>query len=210
MPRFNGVLSWFVAFALIAGAGAVAWYGTAGGASASSEPVSQAVTIPAPVSEPSANSAAEDPAAAPPARLAGALPTRLVVESVGIDTSVDKVGVTQTADGTYTWETAWKVAGHHLDSARPGQPGNMVLSGHVSAANPDNVAIFENLSAVHEGDLVQVYSGSERFTYQVTEIRTVSPAEVSVLNGDHRSELTMITRTVDLEDRLVVVASLVS
>lgn len=207
MPR---LLSWFAAAAFVAGAGAIVWYGTARQGPAASEPQSATLTMEAPVAEPSDSGEPEVTAEEPRPRLAGGLPTRLVIGSAGIETSIDEVGVIRSQEGELEWETSQRAAGHNLDSARPGQPGNMVLGGHVSVADPNDVAVFENLSAVQEGDLVQVYSGDQLFIYEVTEIRTVSPEDISVLEGDYQAQLTLITCTVDLENRLIVVASLVS
>lgn len=201
------ILSWFLALGFVAGAGGIAWYSTARNGPEPLEEPAVTLTMEAPVGQPSAP---EEVAEQPRPRLVGSLPTRLVIGSAGIETSIDEVGIIEAEDGRLEWETSQRAAGHNLDSARPGQPGNMVLTGHVSVADPNDAAVFSNLSAVRMGDLVQVYSGDKQFTYKVTEIRTVSPDDISVLEGDHKARLTMITCTVNLEDRLIVVASLVS
>jgi sortase A len=210
MSRIHGMLSWFVALALIVGAGAVAWYFTARQGASVPVPASETLTMEAPAAEAPSTGDPEAAAEFPSRRLAGGLPTRLVIGSAGIETAIDEVGIFESEEGELEWETSQKAAGHNMDSARPGQPGNMILGGHVSVADPDDVAVFENLLAVREGDLVQVYSGDQMFTYRVDEIRTVPPDDISVLEGDYRARLTMITCTVDLQDRLVVVATLVS
>ncbi len=207
MPRF---LSWSVALGLVAGAGAVAWYGTAREGARPVEAQVATITMEAPTGQPSTSENPEEVTAPPRPRLVGGLPTRLVIDSANIETSIDEVGIIQSEDGSLQWETSQRAAGHNLDSARPGQPGNMVLTGHVAVADPGDVAVFANLTAVRMGDLVQVYAGRQKFTYKVTEIRTVSPDEISVLEGDHRARLTLITCTIDLEGRLIVIASLVS
>ena len=134
----------------------------------------------------------------------GALPTRLVVTAAGIDVPIREVGAFRTESGALTWETAWDAAGHHLDSARPGQPGNMVISGHVSVANPSDVAVFATLDSVAEGDVIEVYAGETVFRYVITDIRVVGLYDVDVLRSDHRARITLITCTPDLEGRLVV------
>ncbi|MGE5594617.1 MAG: sortase, partial [Hyphomicrobiales bacterium] len=99
--------------------------------------------------------------------------------------------------------------GHHLDSARPGQPGNMVLTGHVSVADPDNLAVFSTLDNVQPGDVVDVYAGERLYQYRVTDIRVVSPNATRLLRSDHRSLVTLITCTHDLRHRLVVTGELI-
>ena len=192
--------SWIVAAALVVGAGAVTWFGM--GASDAGRPAPQPTETLAVAADP----ATPEPIVSAPAP-AGALPTRVVVPSVGIDAAVDEVGVVAGEDGL-VWETAWAAAGHHIDSARPGQPGNVVLTGHVSVADSGNVAVFAGLDRVTVGDVVEVQAGARTYRYEVTELRVVPPGDVSVLASDHHARLTLITCTTDLSDRLVVIGSL--
>lgn len=184
-------------------AGVVAWYGTAG-----SQPAGQAG--PPPTSEP-ATMVAERPAAtpAPGVRAAdGELPTRIVIPSAGIDAAVAEVGVT-TANGQAAWETAWRAAGHHLDSALPGQPGNVVITGHVSVADRSNLAVFKTLDKVQPGDVVEVVSGDTTYRYQVQKVAVVAPTATNVLRSGHAATITLITCTHDLAHRLVVTGTLI-
>ncbi len=137
----------------------------------------------------------------------GGLPTRIVVPSAGVDSSIAEVGVVRDGDRSM-WETAWRAAGHHHDSAMPGQPGNMVITGHVSVADRNNIAVFHNLDEVAEGDLVEVYSGDALYSYRVSKIMVVSPGAVKLLRSDMNSTVTLITCTKDLKHRLVVVGTL--
>lgn len=191
----SGVLS----LALVGAAGFIAWNGIAATtAPPAAEPATE-VTI-----------AADAPVAELPAgrSVQGFLPTRVVVPSAGIDTPIAEVGVVQRG-GERVWETAWRSAGHHLNSARPGQPGNMVLTGHVSVADAANVPVFATLDAVAEGDIVEVYAGDARYRYAITTIQVVDPDETRVLKSDHRSLVTLITCTPDLRHRLVLTGQLV-
>lgn len=138
----------------------------------------------------------------------GRLPTRLVIPAAGVDAVVTEVGVVVDS-GRPVWETAWRSVGHHLNSALPGQPGNMVLTGHVSVADRDNLALFANLDGVAEGDLVEVHAGEHVYQYKVMSVRVVEADETRVLRSDHRSLLTLITCTRDLKHRLVVTGQLI-
>lgn len=188
--------SWLLTAALVIAAGIIAWH--ASGAAAVDRPDPAMTTTLAAVSEPTqgGQSAAPMPA--------GALPTRLVVPSAGIDVPIREVGAFRTDAGALVWETAWDAAGHHMDSARPGQPGNVVISGHVSVADPSDTAVFATLDRVTEGDVIEVYAGESIFRYVVTDILVVPPDEVQVLGSDYRALITLVTCTADLNNRLVV------
>jgi len=191
--------STIVAASFVAAAGLIAWYGTAAG-SGSGPDSAESITL----------AASERPAAEESYRTIsrGGLPTRIVVQSAGVDADIDEVGVVLER-GRPTWETAWQAAGHHFDSALPGQPGNMVISGHVSVADRGNLAVFQELDQVAEGDVVEVYSGDEVYRYAVSKVMVVSPTAVKLLRSDSTATVTLITCTEDLKNRLVVVGTLV-
>jgi LPXTG-site transpeptidase (sortase) family protein len=86
----------------------------------------------------------------------------------------------------------------------------MVITGHVSVADRANVAVFQNLETVAEGDLVEVFSGEQRYTYQVDRVLVVPPSAVKLLRSDATSTVTLITCTRDLKNRLVVIGKLTS
>lgn len=196
ISRSNLVTAGFV-FA----AGVIAWFGMSGSAP---------LPVPGVGGEPVTMAAKASDEATPGVSVAleGGLPTRLVAPTIGLDTSVVEVGVVK-QNGKAVWETAWHSAGHHLSSARPGQPGNMVISGHVSVADPRTAsAVFANLSRLKAGDVVEVYSGTERYTYTIQSTSTVLPNALNVLRSNHQSRLTLITCTPDLKHRFVVVGTL--
>ncbi len=139
----------------------------------------------------------------------GGLPTRIVVPAAGVDTAITEVGVVR-SEGRAIWETAWRAAGHHFDSAMPGQLGNMVITGHVSVADRSNLAVFQSLDSVSEGDLVEVFSGDDMYSYRIDKVMVVAPSAVKLLRSDSTSTVTLITCTKDLKNRLVVVGTLAS
>ena len=64
---------------------------------------------------------------------AGALPVRLQIPKLKLDVPVVEMGwlVIQTQDGLRSdWDIPKDAAGHHLNSARLGEAGNLVISGH--------------------------------------------------------------------------------
>lgn len=192
--------AWLAAL-FIAGVGAIAWFGTAGPGTAGFPRPQQSKTIIA-----AKPAAATDQATRRFSQ--GGLPTRVVIDRVGIDTTIAEVGVIE-VDGRPAWETAWRAARHHLDSALPGQPGNMAISGHVSVADRANVAVFRTLDTLIVGDVIEVYSGDTVFKYAVSRVSVVPPATVRLLRSDQDSLVTLVTCTRDLKNRLVVVGKLI-
>jgi LPXTG-site transpeptidase (sortase) family protein len=190
--------STLVAGGFVFAAAVIAWFGLSGSASS-------------PAEQPIVTSAGNERPARPVAAVAGVstggLPTRIVVPAAGVDASIAEVGVT-VQSGKAAWETAWRAAGHHLDSAMPGQPGNMVITGHVSVADRSNLAVFRDLEGVAAGDVVEVFSGDQRYTYQVDRVLVVPPGAVKLLRSDSTSTVTLITCTKDLKNRLVVIGTL--
>ncbi len=105
------------------------------------------------------------------------------------------------------WEQLRKgVVGQHLGSGDPGQPGNMVFSGH----NDIYGEVFRRLDELQPGDEIQIHSTTEIFTYVVTGWKIVAPTEVSVLAASAYPSLTLIScypYLVDTE-RIVVSADI--
>ena len=107
-------------------------------------------------------------AASAAATSAALAPDRIVAPAIHLDTRVVPVGwrVVQTADGpTSEWIVASYAAGWHINSARPGEVGNTVISGH----NNMEGEVFRYLVDLKPGDEVTLYSGEQAYRYVVTE-----------------------------------------
>jgi len=88
-------------------------------------------------------------------------PVRLVISELGIDAPVVEMPwkVVQTATGPQTeWVIPKNEAGHHVDSAQLGQPGNLVISGH----NNIYGRVFERISLAWPGKSSKVDDITER------------------------------------------------
>jgi sortase A len=87
------------------------------------------------------------------------------------------------------WEQLKKGVGQHIGSANPGQPGNVVLTGH------DDVygEIFRYLEKLQPGDVVIIYTLQRQFVYVITGTRIVEPTQVEVMNSTVEPTLTLIT-----------------
>lgn len=124
-------------------------------------------------------------------------PTRIVIPAIDVDALI--------VEGD-SWDQLKLGVGHHLNSANPGQRGNMVLSGH------DDIygEIFRHLSDLELGDEVVVYAGEQPYRYIVTAKQIVEPTEVSVLANTTKPVATLISCYPYMVDthRIVAVAEL--
>lgn len=113
-------------------------------------------------------------------------PTRLVISSVGIDSSIIPVGWNMIEkDGLQysIWQVADFAVGWHKTTAALGQPGNTVMAGHHNV----NGEVFRDLVNVEVGDTVVAYAGDRKYEYSV-ELKTIvkekgEPAEVRRRNA---------------------------
>ncbi len=140
---------------------------------------------------------------------AGMPPTRLLIPVLGLDTPVQAMGwkVIEDAKGVRSeWEVVDFAAGHHINSAFPGEAGNVVLSGH----NNIGGAVFQSVCVIGEpgvdfglGDemILEDYSG-RRFIYQINGWRRLEEANASIaqrqenaqyLNPTTLPQLTLVT-----------------
>ena len=144
-------------------------------------------------------------------------PQRIVLPSIGVDADVKKIGwhSVTLANGQTTsqWEVADFAAGWHKNSALPGRPGNVVLSGH----NNIQGAVFRKLYTLQPGDIAKVWAGGQEFDYRVEEVmileETGAPLEQRQANarwiqpfGDDRLTLISCWPESSNTHRVVVVA----
>ncbi|MBC7225284.1 MAG: sortase [Anaerolineae bacterium] len=156
-----------------------------------------------------------------------ACPVRMAVPAIGLDIPVVEVTweVEERNGLRYShWETASYAAGHHFNSALPGEEGNVVLSGHHNIEGE----VFRDISRIGEagarlglGDEVILYAEDGRaFVYRIVEWHRFREAGTSeeerlaharFLNPSDRGILTLITcwPYVSNTHRVVVVAELV-
>ncbi len=128
-------------------------------------------------------------------------PTRLVIQSVGIDSEIVPVGwnvVEQNGQQYSIWQVADYAVGWHETTAFPGQPGNTVMAGHHNIKGE----VFRDLVNVEVGDEVIVYTKDKKFTYRVEQKTIVKekgePLEVRQKNAEWIAattdeRLTMVT-----------------
>jgi sortase A len=109
--------------------------------------------------------------AAGAATVGNGIPTRLIIDSVGIDSEIAPVGwqVVQQGEQEYSiWQVADFAVGWHRTTAPLGQPGNTVMAGHHNV----NGEVFRDLVNVEMGDKVTLYSGDKKYDY-IVELKTI-------------------------------------
>jgi len=104
--------------------------------------------------------------------------------------------------------TLRRAVGHVVDTAWPGETGNVVLAGHRDT-------FFRPLKDVRVGDTITMKTRGGDFEYRVESIRVVRPTDVQVLASTGGRTLTLITcfpffYLGPAPDRLIVVARAVT
>jgi len=124
-------------------------------------------------------------------------PTRILIPAIKVDALV--------VEGD-SWEQLKLGVGHHLNTADPGERGNMVFSAH----NDIYGETFRHLDDLELGDEVTVYAGERPFRYIVTAKQIVDPTDVGVLAPTTRPVVTLISCYPYMVDthRIVVIAEL--
>jgi sortase A len=110
--------------------------------------------------------------AAPPAA-DPVLPERLVIPAIDLDIPVVELGwsTKKNAEGSIfsEWEVAQYAAGWHKNSARLGEPGNIVMSGHNNILG----AVFRELDQLRRGDTITVAAKARTTDYVVHDVLIV-------------------------------------
>ena len=100
-------------------------------------------------------------------------PDRLIIPAIDLDTPVVPLGWSSRVDEAdrifSEWDVAAYAAGWHKNSARLGEGGNVVLSGHNNILG----AVFRELDQLRKGDRMEIFSGGVRYTYQIDKVLIV-------------------------------------
>jgi sortase A len=76
--------------------------------------------------------------------------------------------------------------GHLVDTALPGEPGNIVLAGHRDT-------FFRPLRRVRAGDAITLRTRAGDFEYLVESTAVVRPTDLAVIQPTDRPTLTLVT-----------------
>ncbi len=133
--------------------------------------------------------------------------TRMIIPSIEVDSKIIETGIVF-EDGEWQWERPKNAVGHLVGTGNPGEPGNIVTSGHISSPQRGEGQVFKRLPDIKLGDVVILYTPVRAFAYQVVAKKVVLPTEVSALNPTPDETLTLITCVPDFiySHRLIVTA----
>jgi sortase A len=124
------------------------------------------------------------------------LPVRLVIPSIGVDASVQQVGLAPNGTGEMGIPSNFTDVGWYQEGVRPGMRGSAVMAGHYNGKNTPE-AVFYDLNNLQVGDEVIIMS-EERIEdiFYVVKIETydhdAATTEVFASN-DGKARLNLIT-----------------
>lgn len=163
MPGAQTVKGWVVTGGL-----ALAVLASCGRDRPTPTPIPTATAQPTPVANPDAP--LKPALASVPVGSHFAVPDRLELPSIGLDVPVVELGwhkAAATSGAIFSeWDVAEYAAGWHTNSARLGEHGNVVMSGHNNILG----AVFRELDQLREGDEAVVWSGDEKTVYRIDKI----------------------------------------
>lgn len=97
-----------------------------------------------------------------------ALPSRLRISKIGVDTPLESLGLDQT--GALEAPRDYAKAGWYARGILPGEPGPAVIAGHVDSAT--GPAVFFHLRELSAGDRIFVQRGEAVVGFTVTSVGT--------------------------------------
>jgi sortase A len=133
---------------------------------------------------------------------AGEAITRIVVPRLGLDAIVVEL---QSLDDS---ENLKRGPGHIPGTAYPGQPGNVVISGHRTTYG----APFKHIEELQAGDEIILFTADNKYTYLVEEQRIVLPTDLTVLEQGEEAKITLTAchPWYSAAQRIVVIGELAS
>lgn len=91
-------------------------------------------------------------------------------------------------------------AGHFPNSAMPGQ-GNFAIAGHSSLIY---TCLFNDMHKAVVGDTIIVETKDKAYKYLVSDIKTVDPEDMFVVQDTRESVITIVTCTNSGQNRLII------
>ena len=91
-------------------------------------------------------------------------------------------------------------AGHFPNSAMPGQ-GNFAIAGHSSLIY---TCLFNDMHKAKVGDTIIVETKDRAYKYLVSDIKTVDPDDMFVVQDTRESVITVVTCTNSGQNRLII------
>lgn len=123
------------------------------------------------------------------------IPTNIKIKSAGIDLPIIRSNIEKGI-----WEISDNSASYLGTSARPGEGGNIVIYGH------NKKDLFGNLKdSIKIGDDVEILTKDNKYIYNISEILTVNPDNISVVLPTKYEVLTLFTCSGILDSKRLVV-----
>jgi sortase A len=118
-------------------------------------------------------------------------PDRLRIPAIDLDSKIVPIATRLDQNGRIVWETAAFAVGFHQGSANLSDPGNIVLSGHISS--PAEGAVFSRLPEVKVGDGLVLTNGQGTVLFRVRDRQIVQPTAVEFLAPTPAPIVTLVT-----------------
>ena len=118
------------------------------------------------------------------------LPVKITIDKIGVDAIIQNPDTTNiyTLDDLLTHGAV-----RYPGSGVPGS-GNMFLFGHstsLTIVHNQAYRTFDNLKNLKAGDLIEVYSGSKKYTYSVTGVSLVHSQDTVIDIGNPKNMITI-------------------
>jgi len=102
-------------------------------------------------------------------------PIRLIITSIGINASVEQVGMLSNGDMATPTQNPWENVGWYKAGTHPGERGSAVIDGHLDRPGGYQ-AVFWYLQDLHIGDAVLVVNADGKtLHFRVTRIELYAP-----------------------------------
>lgn len=148
------------------------------------------------------------------------LPIRLLIPKIGVDTSIEGVGLSKTGNGDMDVPTKLTDVAWYNQGPLPGMPGSAVIAGHLNGKKILK-GVFYNISSLKPGDLVKVIDkNGKKLEFKVTGSKVYdqnASASDVFFSDNSKSRLNLITCAGDwikseklYNKRMVVFAELIT
>ncbi len=110
----------------------------------------------------------------------GANPVRLLIPSIGVNASVETVGILNNGDLATPTHSPWEDVGWFVSGPQPGEPGSAVIDGHLDRPG-GYPAVFWNLRYIQAGATVTVITANGKtLSFRVTLVALYPPQSAPI------------------------------
>lgn len=122
-----------------------------------------------------------------------------IPQTIEIDSLAQKLELDSQIYLNGIWGISEKNPSYLLQSAKPGENGNIIIYGH------NKPGIFQNLSKVKPNDIVYLETLTNRHSYKVSAVQIVFPNQTQFLNKTDYEVLTIYTCSGFLDSKRLVI-----